>query len=90
MTGGQMRFLPAVEMTGVSREKMEGGEAAPVPTVGGISPILSPQCPPQRKLSFRTQRGIYIQTITIFLFFIPNMLKLLDLQNIDDGFWEYL
>ena len=26
-----MRFLPAVEMTGVSREKMEGGEAAASP-----------------------------------------------------------
>ena len=31
MTSGQMRFLPSVEMTGVSREKMEGGEAAASP-----------------------------------------------------------
>ena len=31
MTSGQMRFLPAVEMTGVSREKGGGGEMAASP-----------------------------------------------------------
>ena len=42
MTSGQMRFLPAVEMTVVSRENMEGGAAAASPPLNAFFSFASP------------------------------------------------